>query len=156
MVRAGNTWRDLLDALRNHELEFLEDRHEASEQHENLWRMIEVSVGSLEKNEQQRLAELAVFPEDTQVPEAAVTTLWQHTGGHNPRQSRKLMVDFKQRSLVNLLRSAESTGEGVAKSSLHDLMHDYCVRLAHVTRNTRLNMMLRGQNVEFRLFNRHT
>jgi hypothetical protein len=34
--------------------------------------MIEVSVGSLEKNEQERLAELAVFPEETQVPEAAV------------------------------------------------------------------------------------
>ena len=128
--RAGTPWVDLRDALRDHELEFLEDRHAASEQHKNLWRMIEVSVGSLEKDVQERLAELAVFHEDTQVPEAAVTTLWQHTGGLTPRQSRKLMVDFKQRSLVNLLRAAESTGEGVGTLSLHDLIHDYCVRLA--------------------------
>ena len=44
MVRAGTPWRDLRDALREHELEFLEDPHAASEQHVNLWRMIEVSV----------------------------------------------------------------------------------------------------------------
>src|SRR5439155_10484698 len=88
MVRAGTPWRDVRDALREHELEFLEDPHAANEQHVNLWRTIEVSVRALTGDVQQRLAELAVFPEDEPVPEAAVATLWQHTGNLRSRQSR--------------------------------------------------------------------
>jgi NB-ARC domain len=57
MVRAGTPWTDLLEALRGHELEFLEDRHAASEQHVNLRRMIEVSVRALDADVQERLAE---------------------------------------------------------------------------------------------------
>ena len=68
--------------------------------------MIEVSVRALADDVQQRLAELAVFPEDELVPEAAAITLWQHTGDYIPRQSRILLVDLKQRSLVQLARSA--------------------------------------------------
>jgi hypothetical protein len=92
MVRAGTPWRDVREALRKHELEFLEDPHAASEQHVNLWRTIEVSVRALTGDVQQRLAELAVFPEDEPVPDAAVSTLWQHTAGLSPRHSRKLLV----------------------------------------------------------------
>jgi APAF-1 helical domain/WD domain, G-beta repeat len=64
------------------------------------------------------------------VPEAAVTTLWQHTGNLSPRQSRKLLVDLKQRSLVQLARTDETIAGRVGKISLYDLIHDYCVRLA--------------------------
>ena len=64
------------------------------------------------------------------MPEAAVTTLWQHTGNLSPRQSRKLLVDLKQRSLVQLARTAETVAGSVGKISLHDLIHDYCLRLA--------------------------
>ena len=141
MVRAGTPWRDVLEALRNHELEFLEDRHAASEQHVNLWRMIEVSVGALTTTSRQRLAELAVFPEDETIPEAAVTTLWPHTGGLNPRQSRKADGCLKQRSLVNLaeLPGGRGVGDAVAARSAPRLLlalaqHD----LATIARCTQL------------------
>jgi WD40 repeat protein len=130
IVRAGTSWSDLLDALRSHELEFLEDRHAASEQHVSLWRMIEVSVQALSSDVQERLAELAVFPQDEQLPEAAVTTLWQHTGDVSERQSRRLLVDLEEHSLVQLARADATKDGSVGTISLHDLIHDYCVRLA--------------------------
>ena len=130
MVRAGTPWRDVRDALRAHELEFLEDPQASNEQHVNLWRMIEVSVRALPAEVQHRLFELAVFPEDEQVPEGAVTTLWQHTSNLSPRQSRKILVDLKQRSLVYLAPSMETGNDSVGFISLHDLIQDYCVRLS--------------------------
>ncbi|MDC0934890.1 NB-ARC domain-containing protein [Pirellulales bacterium] len=130
MVQAGAPWGDPVDALREHELEFLEDEHRANEQHVNLWKMIEVSVGALEEDARSRLAELAVFPEDEQVPAAAIETLWQHSGNLSPRHARKLLVNLKQRSLVQLTRSDELE-PGVGDVSLHDLIHDFAVRYAN-------------------------
>ena len=60
-VRAGISWTDLRDALREHELEFLEDTQATNPQHINLWRMIEVSVATLANDVQHRFAELAVL-----------------------------------------------------------------------------------------------
>jgi WD40 repeat protein len=130
MIQAGTPWRDVLDALREHELEFLEDEHAAVEQHRNLWKMIEVSVQVLPAEEQKRLAELAVFSTDEAIPEAAVTTLWESTGGLSSRHAQHLLVKLKQRSLVQLTPSAETARESVGTVSLHDLIHDFCVRLA--------------------------
>jgi WD40 repeat protein len=130
MVRGGIPWGDVRDALREHELEFLEDPHAESEQHVNLWRTIEVSVRVLDERDQQRLAELAVFPEDELVPESAVCTLWQHTGGLSQRHARKLLVDLKQRSLIQLSGTTDAAAGQVGHISLHDLIHDFAVRLA--------------------------
>lgn len=102
MVQAGITWRDLLDALREHELEFLADEHALEEQHRSLWRAMEVSVSVLSADKQQRFAELAVFQSGLKVPEAAAVVLWGHTGGLSERHARRLLVEFKQRSLVQL------------------------------------------------------
>jgi WD40 repeat protein len=129
MIQSGMSWVDLLDALRSHELEFISDEHRP-EQHQDLWKMIEVSVAALPADIQQRLAELAVFPEDEAVPDAVVTTIWQHTGGYTPRQSRKILVDLKQRSLVQLTRAPDAPTGSVGRVSLHDLIHDHCVRRA--------------------------
>jgi len=130
MVRAGTPWQDVRDALREHELEFLEDPHAQNEQHVNLWRTIEVSVRVLSEDVQRRLAELAVFPEDERVPNAAVCTLWQQTGNLSPRHARKLLVDLHQRSLIQLVGQADSSVGDFGNLSLHDLIYDYCVRLA--------------------------
>jgi WD40 repeat protein len=130
MARSGTPWGDLRDSLREHELEFLEDAHAASDQHTNLWRTIEVSVRSLTGDTQQRLAELAVFPGDEQVRQAAVTTLWQGTGNLSPRQSRKLIIELKQRSLVLISHSEDTAADCIGSVMLHDLIHDYCMRLS--------------------------
>jgi hypothetical protein len=130
MVQAGTPWRDVCDALSDHELEFLENPHAAAEQHVNLWKMIEVSVHALADDVQERFIELAVFPEDEPIPDAVVATLWQSTGMLTPRQARKLLVDLKKRSLVQLTIQADASAESVGHSSLHDVVHDYCYRVA--------------------------
>jgi WD40 repeat protein len=130
MVRAGVPWIDLRDSLRDHELEFLEDPQSANPLHVNLWRMIEISVAALADDVQHRLAELAVFPTDEQVPDAAIATLWSQTGGLSPRQSRKLLVDLRKRSLLQLTHTADILADSVGKCSIHDLIHSFCMRLA--------------------------
>ncbi len=127
MLQAGVTWRDLLNALHEHELEFLTNEHALEDHHRNLWRAMEISVRTLPENEQQRFAELAVFPTGIDVPEPAVLTLWTHTG-MSERHARRLLVDFKQRSLVRLDRSTDTREESPATVWIHDLLHDLAAR----------------------------
>ena len=72
LVVAGMPWSKLLTAFERHKLEFFEKEHSAEPQHQNLLKAIEISVLALPAEAQQRLVELAVFPEDESVPEAAV------------------------------------------------------------------------------------
>jgi WD40 repeat protein len=130
MVQAGITWRDLLDALQEHELEFLADEYALEDHHRNLWRAMEVSVRALPEDTQRRFAELAVFASGSRIPEAAVVVLWGYTGGLSERHTRRLLVEFKQRSLVQLDRLAGVVEGTVNNVSLHDLLHDFTTRLA--------------------------
>ncbi len=130
MLQAGTPWTDVLAALREHELEFLSDEHAAEPQHCSMLRAIEVSVSALDEHHRERLVELSVFPPDEQIPEAAVLTLWQHTGGLSPRQARRLLVQLHQRSLLQINRRSHKSTDQVGQISLHDLIHDYASRSA--------------------------
>ena len=132
MVQSGTPWRDVLDALREHDLEYIADEHVTEGQHRSLWVAMEVSLNALPKephDEQRRFAELAVFPEDTQIPEATVLTLWSHTGGLSERHARQLLVRLKQRSLVQINRVGDATAQNVGDVSLHDLLRKFAIRL---------------------------
>jgi hypothetical protein len=129
MVQAGTPWHDLLDALREHEIEFLVDEHAREGQRRNIWRAMEVSVSVLPDDQRRRFAELAVFPHGAKVPEAAVLTLWTHTSRMSERHARRLLVELKQRSLVQLDRPAGAVESSTANLSLHDLLHDFATRL---------------------------
>jgi len=118
MVYGGTSWADLLEALRDHDLQFLSDAHPGEEQHANVWKAIDVSVRVLSEEERRRFAELAVFALDTGAPEAAVETLWEHTAGLSPRNARKLLRNFGARSLVQL-----DAAKG--RMTLHDLVHGF-------------------------------
>ena len=131
MIAAGMPWADLLDALRSHRLEFLSDEHRP-DQHQNLWKMIEVSFKALNDDEQHRLIELAVFPEDETVPDAAVATLWESTGQLTGRLTRSLLGKLKQRSLLQLTAPKDPSATSVGHVSLHGLIFDYCVLRAQV------------------------
>ena len=123
MVHGGTRWADLLEALREHDLQFLSDAHPGEEQHANVWKAIDVSVRVLPEDERRRFAELAVFALDTGAPEAAVETLWEHTAGLKPRYARDLLRRFAARSLVRL---DAATG----RMTLHDLVHDFATGMA--------------------------
>jgi WD40 repeat protein len=81
----------------------------------NLLRAIEVSVESLEQEEQKRYLELAVFSEDTEVPEAALQLLW----GLDEYDTRDLADHLADRSLAWF---------NSGRLGLHDLQHDFAVK----------------------------
>jgi len=130
MVQAGVSPADVLQALREHDLEFLSSNYPAEEQHQNVWKAMDVSLRVLPPEERSRFAELAVFPLDRGAPEAAVVTLWEHTGGLTPRQARKLLTDFKERSLVQLTPATNVDGQPTVQMTLHDLLHNFATGMA--------------------------
>jgi len=81
----------------------------------NLLRAIEVSVESLKPDEQKRYLDLAVFPEDASVPEAALQTLWEL----DECDTDELAGLFSDRSLCRF---------NSGWLGLHDLQHDFAVK----------------------------
>ncbi len=130
MVQGGTPWSDVLDALREHDLQFLSADHPAEDQHANAWKAMDVSIRVLPEEQRDRFAELAVFAVDARVPEAAVVTLWEHTGGLSPREARKLLADFARRSLVQVIRTASGEASSEGRITLHDLLHNFAEGMA--------------------------
>lgn len=130
LVVAGTPWASLQKAFEHHNLKFLENEHSAEPQHRNLWKTIEISVQALPDEEQMRLVELAVFPEDEAVPEAAIATLWQQTGNLDDLDTQQLLIKLKRRSLIQVTASGTADSSSIGRVSMHDLIHDYCVRRA--------------------------
>ncbi|GAG34815.1 unnamed protein product, partial [marine sediment metagenome] len=123
LAREGMPWSDLAEALAEADLEYVEHDLEHYP-HRNVLAAIQLSVDALAPEEAQRFAELRVFPPDETVPEAAVLTLWAHTGGLSEPHGRKLLTTLERRALVRL--------DGVAPDrhlSLHDLVYDYTARM---------------------------
>jgi hypothetical protein len=124
MRRDGTSWADILAALREADLEFLDHPHG------NILKSIKVSIDALAPDQARRFAELAVFPPDETIPEAAVATLWSHTGPMKEREARRLLTVMERRALVRLDSEVSETGDDPKRRvSLHDLLYDYATRL---------------------------
>jgi hypothetical protein len=122
MARDGTPWPDLLDALHEADLTFIEARLPRYE-FPNVLRAIRASVDMLARTAAAavgRYHELAVFPSDAAVPEAAVLTLWCRAEGFSERNARKLLTALGRKALLTV--QGESPDRRV---SLHDLQHDY-------------------------------
>ena len=91
--------------VREADLEFLEHPHG------NVLKSIKVSIDALADDQKQRFAELSVFPPDETIPEAAVETLWAHTGSLADRHARRLLA-LERRSLVKFDAEASRAGDG--------------------------------------------
>jgi len=100
MVRGGRTWQDVLDALKENDLEYLSDSHAAEEQHRSVWRAMDVSVRALPEDERRRFLELSVFPLDDPIDQELVARLWFQTGGLSAGRTRELLHRFVQRGLI--------------------------------------------------------
>ncbi|MCU0857634.1 MAG: NB-ARC domain-containing protein [Pontiellaceae bacterium] len=99
-------FRNVLDRLRRADLDKIADRASINPQHESIWRAMQASVEILSADEQHRFAELAVF--DTE----------------------ELLINLAERSLVQLDQKTEADGKVRRRFRLHDLLHDYAVRMA--------------------------
>ncbi len=131
MVKRGVAWAGILARLKQAALESIADRNAANAQHLNLWTAMKVSVDSLTPDEQQRYVELAVFPNDKTVAEAAVRTLWQHTGKLDEFACEDLLLSLSERSLIWLNTDSPLPGQAPRRSvSLHALLYDFIFKLA--------------------------
>ncbi len=120
MARDGTSWRDLLAALREADLDFIE-AHFANYPYPTVFKTLKVSMDALETRDAmaaELYRELVVFPESV-APETAVLTLWRPSG-HSDRQLRKVLTQLERKALLRL--EGEEPGRRV---SLHDLQHDY-------------------------------
>lgn len=130
MAKAGHSWKDVVEALREADLEWAENREGTNEQHRTIWNAMKASYDALPDEQKPRFAELALFAPDLTVPEAAVETLWNHTGQVTGRNCTKLLIHLSERSLIQFHQQAGEDGKVRRRVSLHDLLHDYATRIA--------------------------
>lgn len=113
-VRDGISWDDLVDALKNADLKFLDH------QHRSVMKSMRVSIDRLNADEASCYTELVVFPPDIAIPEAAIINLWAYSHKLTQREGRKLLVMLYRKSLMQ--RKSE---KGIVEVKLHDLQHDF-------------------------------
>jgi WD40 repeat protein len=137
LIHRNMAWGAVLEQLKQARLDRIADRHAVEPHHQSVWHAIHVSVEFLRPDEKQRFLELAVFLPDETTPEAAIATLWAHTGRLDEWKTRELLVSLAERSLVQLVSKAEDGVEPPRPQvALHDLVYDYVGRVAPVTPTT--------------------
>jgi WD40 repeat protein len=111
-VQGGAPWEDVLSALQRGRLEFLDHPYGS------IFSSLRLSTDALTEFERDRYFEMAVFPEDADVPVGAICTLWRHTGRMETDASRDLLRRLHRKALLTL----HDDGTGI---SFHDLQHDF-------------------------------
>jgi WD40 repeat protein len=127
LARDGISWSDLRDALKEADLTYIEKKL-PNYPHRNVFKALQVSIDSLEHENSvwaEHYRELAVFPADEAIPEAAVVTLWQQADGLKEREARKLLAALDRKALLKLQGQ-----EPDRQVTLHDLQYDYLRALA--------------------------
>ncbi|MFI5952668.1 NB-ARC domain-containing protein [Cryptosporangium sp. NPDC051539] len=100
---------------------------------------VEASLASLEDGERDRFIELAIFPEDADIPLDVLTLLWGRTAGLSPAAIQRLCWRLAGRSLVAGYRS-----DAEARAlRLHDVIRAYVRRVAGPGGLLRTNRALR-------------
>jgi WD40 repeat protein len=95
------------------------DAKNEAARHKAVESTLSVSLELLTEDEQARLRELAVFPEDTDVPLGICTKLWEETGGLDELDSEDLLQRFLGYSLLLDLNLQFQTFR------LHDVVRQY-------------------------------
>ncbi|MEO8327646.1 MAG: hypothetical protein ABI618_17485, partial [Nitrospirota bacterium] len=81
---------------------------------------LQTSMDALPETEAQRYLELAVFPEDVNIPLSTITIFWQYTGRLSELETNLLLKSFARKSFLYL--GKEQDQDGV---SFHDLQHEF-------------------------------
>jgi WD40 repeat protein len=113
----NEAWEGVLEQLRRHDLREIGHNFDNYE-HAKLLRAIQVSIDALDYTDQQRYFDLAVFADQSPVPEKAVRALWEPVG-LTPSGVRALIRKLNDRSLLR--RDANDW------ITLHDLQFDVTI-----------------------------
>ena len=122
MAKDETPWSDILEALQEADLTFIEKQF-PNYPYPDMLKSLKVSLELLARENPEAARyyhELVVFPVDETIPEVAVMTFWLFTNGLKERNARKLLTLLEGKALLRL--------EGKAPNrliSLHDLQHDY-------------------------------
>ena len=103
--RAEQQWQDVLDDLKNSDLEELRSIFSADAYpHDNLLVAINVSFQRLEESSQEKFLDFAIFPEDTDIPSDILELFWSSEGAGRtvctPRAARRTLEKLERKSLV--------------------------------------------------------
>jgi WD40 repeat protein len=127
MNRSGVAWRDVLEALRDADLTFLE-RDLPNYPYPNLLQCVQASLDGLAHSDPDAVKcymRLAVFPAAESIPSASIVGLWQHTDGMSERNARRVITLLAEKGLLRT--ENERSGWWI---SLHDIHHDYLLAKA--------------------------
>jgi WD40 repeat protein len=105
-------WDDILDSLRNADLDAIKLKFPNYE-YPSLVAAIEISVNHLDDDEKNCYLDLAIFPDDTAIPQAALEVAWG-LDGKNARRIKEHLAG------LSLLACDDSN-----RITLHDLQMDY-------------------------------
>jgi WD40 repeat protein len=97
------------------------DKKKPEERDQAVATTLDVSLYLLDEPERRRYEDLAVFPEDTDVPLATVQKLWAATGGLRSFETEELCVKLAG---LSLLLKLDLTGQYVR---LHDVFRKYLI-----------------------------
>jgi WD40 repeat protein len=95
------------------------DPRDAEQRHQAVATTLGVSIERLRNDERDRLHELAVFPEDVEVPIGTAEMLWAHTAGLDDLATEELLQRFSSLSLLVGIDLARRTFR------LHDVVRTY-------------------------------
>ncbi|MBN8595697.1 MAG: caspase family protein [Anaerolineae bacterium] len=120
-----NRWDTMLNRLQNEELPDIPIQSaDYNKGYNNLWTVVHVSVAELQEDMGEAVEgcylDLAVFPDDAQVPESTLVTYWA-ARGLNVEDVQDLLDSLVDRAL--LLR--ETRDENLSLYKPHDLQLDY-------------------------------
>ena len=102
-VQGGARWQEVLSALERGRLEFLDH------QYGSVFRSLRLSTDAFLETERERYFEMAVFPEDADIPVEAICTLWRYTGAIEPAASRDLLLRLHRRALLTRSETAHTS-----------------------------------------------
>jgi WD40 repeat protein len=111
-VRAGAGWENVFLALERGRLEFLDHPYGS------VFSSLQLSTDALTPSERERYFELAVFPENADIPVETVCCLWRHSGRVVAETSRDLLRRMHRRALLTLRSDSSSI-------LFHDLQRDF-------------------------------
>ena len=108
--RGGTPWPTLLEQLEQGARTFL------AHPYANAFKTMQAGVAALDETDARSYRSLAVYPQDTPVPVAAVARYWTHLWRDSPGRSRERLQTLAQHELLSL------KGEAI---TLHDLQRDF-------------------------------